>query len=539
MSGAPYRPWGPSHQRETLYERPRLWPWLLGALLLLAGVAAAGSVPSAVVGLLRPFGVLPLLIAGGWAVWLLDQSGGVSQIEHLLERLRRSRPAPTSALDVDPVARTRQRMLRLGGGAYLGQRPGGTWVTADPEHAVLVLGPPRSGKTSCVVIPAVINAPGPVLCTATKPDVLDATWQARAQVGQTWLYDPAGATPNPPAGMRRLMWSPVSAAGSWDAALLTARAMAAAAGTGKGTSHEDHWRERATALLAPLLHAAHLSEQPIGTVLTWVLRQNLDTPGKTLEDHHAAIACDVLAGIARTEVRERSSIFSATAGTLAAYNTNAARQNAAETNFDPASFPASTDTIYITAPAHQQALCAPLVVGLLEQLRYATYKHASTPDAHQKPPVFFCLDEVANIAPIHDLPSLISEAGGQRLHILACLQDLSQAKTRWGESTADGLLTLFQTKLILNGIADPKTLEAISLILGEYDRTLATRTHGRTENHELLQPDTHSESISHHTQRHRVLTPGEIASLPHERGLLLQGVSWKLIWTTPWWHIAT
>lgn len=539
MSGTSYRPWGPSHQHESLYERPRLWPWLLAGLVLLIGVAADGSIPAAVLDFLRPFGVLPLIVAAGWIVWLIDQSGGLRSLERVFERLPRSRPAPAEAVDVDPVARTRARMLRLGGGAYLGQRPGGTWVTADPEHAVLVLGPPRSGKTSCVVIPAVINAPGPVLCTATKPDVLRATWRARAQVGQTWLYDPTGTTMGLPDGMRRLMWSPVSAATTWDQALLTARAMAAAAGTGKGTSHEDHWRERATALLAPLLHAAYLSEQPVGTVLTWVLRQNLDAPGKTLEDHQATIACDVLAGIAKTESRERSSIFSATAGTLAAYNTNAARANAAETNFDPDSFPGSTDTIYITAPAHQQALCAPLVVGLLEQLRYATYKHAATPDAYRTPPVFFCLDELANIAPIHDLPSLISEAGGQRLHILACLQDLSQARKQWGETTADGLLTLFQTKLVLNGIADPKTLEAISLILGEYDRQLAARTEGRTENHELLHPDTHSESVSHHTQRHRTLTPGEIADLPHQHGLLLKGVHWQLIRTTPWYHKGT
>ena len=71
--------------------------------------------------------------------------------------------------------------------------------------------------------------------------------------------------------------------------------------------------------------------------------------------------------------------------------------------------------------------------------------------------MFLCLDEVANIAPIHDLPAHVSEAGGQHLHVMACLQDLSQARNRWGDAAADGFLSLFQTKLILTGIADSRT----------------------------------------------------------------------------------
>jgi type IV secretory pathway TraG/TraD family ATPase VirD4 len=152
------------------------------------------------------------------------------------------------------------------------------------------------------------------------------------------------------------------------------------------------------------------------------------------------------------------------------------------------------------------------------------------------PPVLFCLDELANIAPIHDLPALISEAGGQHLQILACLQDLSQARTRWGATTADGLLTLFQTKLILKGIADPKTLEAISTILGEYDRQIATHTAGRTIEHGILRPDTYNETVSHQTHRHRILTPGEIAKPPTGHAILINGADWQLIRTTPWYR---
>ncbi len=443
----------------------------------------------------------------------------------------------TSAL-TDPGEAVRLRSLRRGGGAYLGLACDGRWVTADPEHAVMILGPPRSGKTSTIVIPSILAAPGAVISTATKQDVMDATWRARSEVGQVWLFDPCGEREQWPEGIRRLCWSPVPAAATWDGALLIARAMAASGSSAKGTTNEHHWRERSTALLAPLLHAANVTSKPITQVLTWVLRGELESARQALQAHGAQIAADVLAGIVKTDERERSSILSATAGVLAAYNADATRRNAAHPNFDPDAFVSSTETIYITAPAHKQALCAPLVVGLLEQIRHATYKQAPAMIAEGRPPLYMCLDEVANIAPIHDLAALVSEAGGQRLHVMVCLQDLSQARKRWGDSTADGFLSLFQSKVVLNGVADPKTLEAISLCLGEYDRELVSETHGRSETKEWLfdlSPNlTKSESVTYSTVRQRVLTPGEIASLPAGRALHLRGTAWEFIRTTAW-----
>jgi hypothetical protein len=43
-----------------------------------------------------------------------------------------------------------------GGGVWLGASEDEHWKFARPERAVLLLGPPRSGKTSGVVIPAIL-----------------------------------------------------------------------------------------------------------------------------------------------------------------------------------------------------------------------------------------------------------------------------------------------------------------------------------------------------------------------------------------------
>jgi type IV secretion system protein VirD4 len=422
-----------------------------------------------------------------------------------------------------------------GGGAFLGLA-GARPVCANQEHAVLVLGAPRSGKTSSVVIPSVLTCRGALVSTSTKTDVRDATVRSRARLGRVWAFDPTGEA-DVPAHMNELRWSPVAAAARWDDALHTARAMTLTApAVGRGTEGQHHWAERAAALLAPLLHAGYKSGAGIEEVLTWVLLHDVERPGDILQTAGATVACNVLLGIARTDERERSSIFSATAGVLALYNTDAARKAASTPNFDPDLFANSTDTIYITAPAHRQALCAPLVVGLLEQIRHSTYRRAAShPDG---PPVFFSLDEVANIAPIHDLPALVSEAGGQGLHVMACLQDLSQARTRWGDHAADGFLTLFQTKLVLPGISDPRTLEALSLVLGEIDRPMPSTTTAVSETRTFawMAPPTttRSHSVGYNTVRQRRVPPGEIAAIPKGRGMLISGPNRQRLRLTPY-----
>ena len=515
------RVWGPSHQYIPPPARPRkthLLAWTVGIVVVFLALPDRHALVLFALGV----GLLVLLVRGSQSLWG----------SHTFDE-------PASPAPAFSAAAVRAKSLRRGGGAYLGLAAGGGWVLADPQHAVMVLGPPRSGKTGSIVIPSVLAAAGPVVSTATKSDVMDATWRARSEVGQVWLFDPSGERGEWPRGIRRLCWSPVPAAASWDGALLMARAMTAGGMSAKGTSNEAHWRERSTALLAPLLHAAFLTDRQVTQVLTWVLRAELEPARKALEDHGAQIAADVLAGIAKTDERERSSILSATAGVLAAYNADAVRRNAAHPNFDADRFVAGADTIYITAPAHKQALCAPLVVGLLEQIRHATYRVAPEAIRDGRPPVYVCLDEVANMAPIHDLPALVSEAGGQHLHVMVCLQDLSQARKRWGDNAADGFLSLFQTKVILSGIADPKTLDAVSLCLGEYDRQVVTHTLGRSRPEtgffEHSRP-TDTESVAYHTTRQRVLSPGEIACLPPGRALHLQGTRWGLIRSTPWYR---
>jgi type IV secretory pathway TraG/TraD family ATPase VirD4 len=210
----------------------------------------------------------------------------------------------------------------------------------------------------------------------------------------------------------------------------------------------------------------------VSSVLSWLHRHQLLAPITALKDNGSDRAAELLEGIARTEARERSGIFSTADSMLSAYRTNAALRAATAPNFDPAAFALSTDTIYLCAPSTAQALHAPLVVALLDQIRSAIYK------AHPRPPVLFALDELAQVAPLPDLASMVAEGGSQGLVVIGCLQDLSQARARWG-TLADGFFTTFTHKLVLPGVADLATLKAISALGGDVDVKMSSSTVSR------------------------------------------------------------
>ncbi|MGH8987402.1 MAG: type IV secretory system conjugative DNA transfer family protein, partial [Acidimicrobiales bacterium] len=334
-------------------------------------------------------------------------------------------------------ARVQDAARAGGGGMYLGLGARG-WAWAGPERSTLVLGPSRSGKTSALVVPNVLAARGAAVVTSTKPDVLRATAVARAAIGWCLAYDPTGTLEVPP-GVHRVGWSPVSTARDWRGALEVAEAMVRTSrgnpAGAAGESIEGHWTERAAALLAPVLHAAALEKLPMRDVLHWVDRHDgapaLAALARRLGD--GAVPTDLLGGILSTDAREQSGIWSTASGVLAAYRSPGALASTEAPLLDPDGFCAGPHTLYVCAPAAQQRLLAPLVVAMLTQVRDAAYRRtaraaerrAAGHDGEAGPPVLFALDEVANIAPLPDLPSMVTEGPGQGLLALACLQDLS------------------------------------------------------------------------------------------------------------------
>ena len=410
-------------------------------------------------------------------------------------------------------------------GLYCGDdRWGDTWC--GPEGSLLVLGPPRSGKTTSIVVPCVLDAPAAVVSTSTKPDVMAQSVFWRWMKGRVFLFDPSGET-EAPDGVAELRWSPVEGCTTFERAVAAAHALASAARPKAQLTEGAHWVERAEALLAPLLFAASSRDCDMATVCRWVLARDLREPEAVLEALGHEMARIVLAGVAASEERERSGIFSTASGLLGAYRSEAALRSATRPNFSPEAFASSADTLYICAPGQAQEQLAPVVVCLLEAVRHAVFARPKV-----AAPVVFALDEVANIAPLPSLPSLAAEGGGQGLVTLGCLQDLSQARARWGEQ-AEGFFSLFNHKLVFPGIGDHRTLELVSSLAGEVRVPVVTTTRGSTS---AWKQSSRSTSWSRTFAWRPRLPVDAIAAAPSGSALHVGGgrVSWSLV--RPWWH---
>lgn len=210
------------------------------------------------------------------------------------------------------------------------------------------------------------------------------------------------------------------------------------------------------------MHASALRGESLGQLASRVDERKWDDLLLELNerhgDHHPSVT--LLRGVLATEERERSSIWSTTAGLFAGVRTEAARASAREAPLDVDEFLSGPHQLHVVAPSRHQAVSIPLVVGLIEELVHATYDRH-----HEGARLLLALDELANVAPLPRLASIVSEGGSQGVLTLACLQDLSQARSRWGAS-AEGFLSLFPTTLILPGIADQTTLELLRHLAG-------------------------------------------------------------------------
>jgi type IV secretion system protein VirD4 len=344
-------------------------------------------------------------------------------------------------------------------GIYLGRGVDGD-AMSGAERSTLVLGPSRSGKTSSFVVPNLLMTTDSCVVTSTKNDVVSLMARARRD-GATLLFDPSGTVPTP-RGVQRIGYSPIRQSFDWDGAVLASRTLIDVARRGRPERGDDHWTERAGALAAPLLHAAALRGESLGQLASRVDERRCDDMVHELlerhGEHHPSVTS--LRGVLATEERERSSIWSTASGLFAGVRTDAARASAREAPLDVDAFLSGPHQLHIVAPSRHQAVSIPLVVGLIEELVHATY------DRHdQGARLLLALDELANVAPLPRLAGIVSEGGGQGVLTLACLQDLSQARHRWG-AAADGFLSLFPTTVVLPGIADRTTLELLRHLAG-------------------------------------------------------------------------
>jgi TraM recognition site of TraD and TraG len=375
------------------------------------------------------------------------------------------------------------------------------------EDVLLCLMAPRSGKTTSVAIPAICSAPGAVIATSNKLDILYTAGVRRASTGlDPWVFDPQGVARSP----QTWWWDPL-------AGVSTVEEAERLAGHFIGQVEDEKnsiWPMSATELLSALLLAANLARADITQVYRWLADEHDPAPAAAL----AAGGFDVLAGSLRgllgAAPETRASVyFTARSGARCLRNPQITAWVTPPTGplprLDPAAFLAGPNTLYLLSK-DSGGSAAPLVAALTDRLLRAGERLAESRGGRLDPPLVVVLDEAASVAPIRDLPKLYSHYGSRGILPVTILQSLAQGEAVWGRTGISELWSAATIKLIGAGIDEEEVASRISRLIGEHAvATVSVSTGGRQ--------GSRSTSLTYRP----VLTPAQVRSLPKGTALLL------------------
>lgn len=462
-----------------------------------------------------------------WIVWIV-----IARNRHRHARDPHRIPGTATQRDIDTAA-SKKALLRRGRTlrpslahphaddiGYLLGHSRGREIWASVEDSILVIGPPRAGKGLHLVINAILDAPGAVVTTSTRPDNITATLHARQARGPVAVFDPQQLT----AGLNDVQassvrWSPVRGCGDPLTAMIRAAGLAASTGLSSGgVESGGFWEGKTRTALQALLHAAALERLSTRTLFEWSLAPSAAADAVGILTGHPTAATgwgDALGTMINADARTRDSIWMGVAQSLASLADprvlDAVNPDPGE-HFDPEEFLTNNGTLYLLATGAGSSASWPLVAALIEDLTETARRlAAASPGARLDPPVLLALDEIGNLAPLPSLPMLMAEGGGTGITTMPVLQSLAQARSRWGEHAASTIWDASIVKVILGGASASKDLQELSTLIGERDE--------RTDSITISEYGARSTQRS--TRRIQIMPPERIRTLPFGTGLIV------------------
>ncbi len=406
-------------------------------------------------------------------------------------RLRRREKGARWAATGELRALTRALGLRKRGAAnrreagriVLGRRNGRP-LHAERRHALVAFGPPQSGKSAGLAVPALLEWEGPAVASSIKTDLLAVTERRRRTLGEVLIFDPFGLS-----GAQTHTWSPLAGARTWDDALEVAWRLACAGEVDhRGVDGGDFWAIAAEQRLAPLLFVAAKAGLGIEAVVRWAygqgsreLHESLaqiageadDEEG--LADAHAAY--DAVRAFETQADRTRSSIEATAQTLLRAYRFSRVARSAQSCEITADRLLDSAATLYLVGDAKASKLLRPIFLALLSEVVDRAYERATRVGGRLELPLLLCLDEAGNVAPLPMLGEIASTAPSHNIQLISIFHDLAQARSRYGRQ-AETVINSHRARMLLPGVADLETLRYFAGLLGDEETSDLTRTTG-------------------------------------------------------------
>jgi type IV secretory pathway TraG/TraD family ATPase VirD4 len=392
---------------------------------------------------------------------------------------------------------------------------------------------PRVGKTTSRAIPAILEAPGAVVVTSNKRDVVDATRGPRSTHGEIWPFDPQGLVDAAPDWW----WNPLTYITDEVKADILADVFALA--SRDPTARTDAYFEPAgQRLLANLLLAAAAAQRPLTQVYLWLSDPTEDEPVTVLEKHGYPLNATALLSVINAPEKQRGGIYG-TAQQIASFMTNreamrwvvddtpppsSASTPRARREFNPHEFVQTTGTLY-SLSKEGRGSAGPLVTALTVAICEAAEEHAKrSPGGRLPTPMVAVLDEAANVCRWRELPNLYSHYGSRGICMMTILQSWSQGVEVWGRDGMRKLWSAANIKVYGGGVSEVEFLSELSQLVGDFDLNTTSVSHGRG-----------GRSTNRAVRRERVLDVADLQALPKGRAVVFaSGAPAALVRTLPW-----
>ena len=384
------------------------------------------------------------------------------------------------------------------------------------EDLHLIMAGPRVGKTTSSVIPAIVEAPGPVVTTSNKPDIVTDTIALTSKRGTAWVFEPQGITNG--VG-EKWYYDPLSyirtEADNMDAAAASLSGIFAGPYM-RDNGGDNYFPSSARNLLTGLLLAAALENRPISDVLLWASDARNQEPVELLAGYHQwSFWRKTIQSLYNLTEKTRDGVFGQAQNMVSVFSRSEVQRwvepGHGGKEFVPEEFVRSKgDTLYLLSKE------GPRSVGIITTILTVAVMEAAEAYGQQQPngrlpvPMVCPLDETANTVLWQELPNVVSHYGSRGIILMTYLQSYSQGINLWGKEKMEALWSATTIKCIGGGIDDDELTKRMSELIGVHEE------YQRSASHSAGSPAQVSRSI----REKQTLTPAEIASLPRGRWLV-------------------
>lgn len=505
---------------------------LTGAWSVVAGSPGLlGAVTTGLVG-----AAVAILVTVGllcWRRWAPGPDGHAHR-----EQLRREfslEAARRSAARTRPSLSPAER--RSGAGPEVGiplYRVRGQPLWAPFTNLTGTLAPTQSGKSRMDLVHKVLDAPGALLCSTTKLDLVEFAALARSRrptAGPVVVYDATGRL-DWPAPLR---WSPIEGCEDQQEAnrraftLVEAAAVRVEAGGAGGAGNDRVFRERAVVVLTAYLVAAAVSGAGVDALRGWATeppsddtagpRRRLPADPRPVEILREAGRKELAANLSAEmalDPRTASAVWMSVRRVVGAWTDPRLRDMCSPSpgrGLNVRRLIGQGGSLFLIADQQQAAEAVPVLTALAEHwMRTAQEMALDYPARRVDPPVTIVFDELANGTPVPGLAQVVSDAAGRGVVIHWAAQSLAQLERIFGSVGYREVLDNTTSLSVWGGIKDDRTLGWVSELCG-------TRERMRSQHHAEGLFSGGRSSVS--TETTPVMRAGEVRNLPAGRVLVL------------------